>query len=616
MSDDSININKNTDIKDKDTDKKFFMILSQTILAFTINIILGSYIVYASKILHVIQLPTRMDKFPYTNTTDVPTTNAANNIVGINYLYTEPPSITKPDGLLNAAAATGGIATTGATGATDSEKVFFMSRQLFYTQIYVDPNNYTRIYDPSYFFSSLYKSDWITSLMFKLIMQQLYSFIYWGLCLFFGFVYGDAAAPHLGWYLYLWETAMMIFGPVLFLLFSVGWSICLFFYSCYCIFMQIFTILNYESDDNGVRKDDPKLENTFKGQQNYNKNSWWWRGFPFFLFVPFLTASGFLSILGVIGLLIILFWYFLLGITFILFIGPLYINWIFSCIINIDTDIVPPVSSKASASKPPNHWTNFGKNLGTCIVVLYFTSIINILAFTTTSATTGNLIATLAVIVIYIIYNIYLVKTNKGKYSTSSLLLSKLEPITYVITYIFINCSAIYGYNVMSGVIVLFLALWGLSNKHKMLFYPAKFKGGIYVNVPNVIDSNGSVNENLYKSADIEISNCYDKPTETNPLKGITELLKNLKGNIYVEDLLKKAAAAGGGGGGIELTSISNLKPSSSNQRPQSTSSTSNNSVPQTKKRSAMDMTFDGIQIIGSTLVGIIQTIASLAGAG
>jgi hypothetical protein len=445
--------------------------------------------------------------------------------------------------------------------------------------------------------------------MFKLIMQQLYSFIYWGLCIFFGFVYGDAATPQSGWTLYLWETVMMIFGPVLFLLFSVGWSICLLFYSWYCIFMQIFTILNYESAEKGVRKDDIKLENSLKGQQDPDKNEWRWPG----------PVRGFLSCCGVVGLLLVLFWYFFLGSALIPFF-ILCINWIFSCIINIDADIVPPTTLPASTTlpttNPPDHWKNFGKNFGTCIVVLYFTSIINILAFTTTSATPGNLIATAAVIVIYIIYNIYLAKNNKGKYSTSSLLLSKLEPITYVFTYIFINCSAVYGYNVMSGVIVLFLALWGLSNKHKMLFYPAKFKGGIYVNVPNVIDSNGSVNENLYKSADIEISNCYDKPTETNPLKGITELLKNLKGNIYVEDLLKKAAAAGGGGGGIELTSISNLKPSSSNQRPQSTSSTSNNSVPQTKKRSAMDMTFDGIQIIGSTLVGIIQTIASLAGAG
>ena len=47
MSDDSID--KNTNIKDKDSDKKFFMVLSQTILAFIINItkinyIFGSYI--------------------------------------------------------------------------------------------------------------------------------------------------------------------------------------------------------------------------------------------------------------------------------------------------------------------------------------------------------------------------------------------------------------------------------------------------------------------------------------------------------------------------------------------------------------------------------------------
>ncbi len=597
MSDDSID--KNTNIKDKDSDKKFFMILSQTILAFIINIILGSYIVYASKILHVIQLPTRMDQFPYT-TTDVPDSivnnSTSNNIVGINYLYTEPPPTTAAAAPAAAAViATGGIVTPAANPATDSEKVFFMSRQLFYTQIYVDPQNYTRIYDPPYFFSSLYKSEWLTSLMFKLIMQQLYSFIYWGLCLFFGFVYGDAAAPHSGWYLYVWETAMMIFGPVLFLLFSVGWSICLFFYSCYCIFMQIFTIWNYESDEKGVRKDNPNLENSYK-TTDPKKNAWWWRGFPFFLFIPFLTASGFLSILGVVGLLSILFWYFLLGITFIPFIGPLCINWIFSCIINIDTDIVPPLPPVST--NPPDHWTNFWKNLGTCIVVLYFTSIINILAFTTTSATTGNLIATSAVIVIYIIYNIYLAKNNKGKYSTSSLLLSKLEPITYVFTYIFINCSAIYGYNVMTGVIVLFLALWGLSNKHKMLFYPAKVKEGIYSNVV-------TTNQNLYKSGDNITSNCYDKPTTDNPLKDIPELLKNLKGNLYVKTLLE---AKNNAGGDVELVThaAKHPVPVAAVLAPAKFNQSKNNG-------SASAGALDGINAVGSVLALILK---ALAGAG
>ena len=78
--------------------------------------------------------------------------------IPINYLYTEPPSIPKPEEITNAVkdVATGGIA-TATTPSTDSDKVFFISRQLFYTQIYVNPQNYERIYKPSYFFSSLYK---------------------------------------------------------------------------------------------------------------------------------------------------------------------------------------------------------------------------------------------------------------------------------------------------------------------------------------------------------------------------------------------------------------------------------------------------------------------------
>jgi hypothetical protein len=297
MSDDSP---INTNIKDKDTDKKFLICISQSILAFIINIILGSYIVYVSKILHVIQLPTRMDQFPYT-TTDVPESitdrNIDNNVVGINYLYTEPPSIPKPEDITEAVtniavpiATTS--ATTTATTDTNVEKSFFITRQLFYTQIFVNPQNYKRIYRPDHFSSSLYKSNWVFVLMIKIIRQQLYSFIYWGLCIFFGFIYGDTTEKQSGNMLYLWETAMMIFGPLFFLLFSIGWSVCLFFYSCYCIFMQIFTILNYESADTGVRKDNPNMENTYKGPNNPEKNSWWWRG------IPILTPSGVLSILG------------------------------------------------------------------------------------------------------------------------------------------------------------------------------------------------------------------------------------------------------------------------------------------------------------------------------
>jgi hypothetical protein len=532
MSDDSNNIDKNTNIKDKDSDKKFFMILSQTILAFTINIILGSYIVYVSKILHVIQLPTRMDQFPYT-TTDVPDSitnrTLADNIVGINYLYTEPPSIPKPEDITDSIKdlATAGVAT--ATDTTDSEKVFFMSRQLFYTKIYVNPQNYERIYEPSYFFSSLYKSERVSILMVKLIMQQLYSFVYWGLCIFFGFVYGDTTEPQSGKILYLWETAMMIFGPVLFLLFSVGWSICIFFYSCYCIFMQIFTIINYESDEHGVRHDRPELENSFKGSQDPKKNAWWWRGIPLF------SASGILSIWGILLLLTILFWYCILGYSLIPFF-ILCINWVFSCILNTDADIYTNKDSLPTESQSHfDFWKNFWKNLGTFCLITYLINILTILVFTT--STTGNLIAVAVIVALYIIYNTYLAINNKGKYSTSSLLLSKLEPITYVFTYIFINCSAVYGYNVMTGVIVLFIALWGLSNKHKMLFYPAKFKLNNYVPVP-------TKDFNLYQSDDNPRSNCYNKPTVDNPLPDLNELLKNLKGETYVKNVLAEAAAA------------------------------------------------------------------------
>jgi hypothetical protein len=87
----------------------------------------------------------------------------------------------------------------------------------------------------------------------------------------------------------------------------------------------------------------------------------------------------------------------------------------------------------------------------------------------------------------------------------------------------------------MTGVIVLFIALWGLSNKHKMLFYPAKFKLNNYVPVP-------TKDFNLYQSDDNPRSNCYNEPTPDNPYQDVDELLKNLKGEEFVKEVLAEAA--------------------------------------------------------------------------
>ena len=120
-------------------------------------------------------------------------------------------------------------------------------------------------------------------------------------------------------------------------------------------------------------------------------------------------------------------------------------------------------------------------------------------------------------------------------YSTITLLLSKVEPITYMFTYIFITCSSAYGNQVMTGVIILFLALWGLSNKHKMLYYPTKFNSAIYTLVPfATVPGN-----NLYNSGDNSTCGCYDN---TVPYKDIDELLKKLQGTEYMQKLFRPSA--------------------------------------------------------------------------
>ena len=56
----------------------------------------------------------------------------------------------------------------------------------------------------------------------------MYSFIYNGICIFFEVVYG-VNQDNDGWSIYLWETAMMILGPLLFVLFSTNYNLLLIF---------------------------------------------------------------------------------------------------------------------------------------------------------------------------------------------------------------------------------------------------------------------------------------------------------------------------------------------------------------------------------------------------
>ena len=531
MSDDSP---INTNIKDKKVDQEFFKCISQSILAFTINIILGSYIVYVSKILHVIQLPTRMDQFPYT-TTDEPsiitnripkgntdTTTIEQNVVGINYLYTEPPTATATGAGLAAAPAT---AIAGLPSTTPVEMVFPMTRQLCYKQIYVNPDDYKQIYWPNYFLSGLYKSKRVSFLIIQLILQQMYSFIYNGICIFFEVVYG-VNRDNDGWSIYLWETAMMILGPLLFVLFSFGWSVCLYFYTMYCIFMQIFTLYEYESASTGVRKDEPEYENHYADkEQDKRKNSWWWVGIPWWLFIPLRWWSFWFAMWILLGFL---YGFILIGWFPILIVCIPGINWIFSSILNIETKIYSPITGTFEVpvvvNVPPSYrdiFYSIGKNFCTFFYITFIISLINTMVFTT--ATTGTIVVAAVFLVIYIIYNMFLKYNNPDNYSTITLLLSKVEPITYMFTYIFITCSSAYGNQVMTGVIILFLALWGLSNKHKMLYYPTKFNSAIYTLVPfATVPGN-----NLYNSGDNPTCGCYDN---TVPYKDIDELLKKLQG--------------------------------------------------------------------------------------
>ena len=141
-------MSENTTIKDKKVDKQFFIGVIHTVLAFIINIILGCYVIYVSKILQFIKLPTNINEYPYTN--DKPALNINNTsseFVGINYLYTESPEESNKS-------------TIGTT------------RELLFTQIHVDPNDYKEIYDAPYFFSELYNAKNSVTYTFILLVIQ------------------------------------------------------------------------------------------------------------------------------------------------------------------------------------------------------------------------------------------------------------------------------------------------------------------------------------------------------------------------------------------------------------------------------------------------------------
>ena len=451
-------MSENTTIKDTKVDKLFIIGLFNTILAFIVNIILGSYVIYVSKILQFIELPTDINKYPYTDTdTDINTKHEVNNkFVGINYLYTE---LTDPNSKDN--------------DSTDnkSNSSWKIVRELLFTKINVDQNDNEQIYNPNNFFKDLYKgSNWVTITYIKLIIQQIYCFYYWAICIFFKFINGyDNITKSESWSIYLWETLMMLIGFPLFILYSIFLTIGLLFYIPYIILKNILIIWDYDYK-NHITKTDDSTSSLF---------STIWRGYSAIIIICFLFGFS-------------MWWLFLVAFAFIglPFLLPFFI-YIFASLLRIKSTIVqndnkdtidkdedknkiqyPVINLIKYISKIfhiGNKSSSYGYNILSFISILIGIMSIGI----------GNLFGvgstgSIAPAIIYIIYFIIsdIMIRNKEKYSVTNILLSKIEPITYIIAIIFFGFSAFYGTTVYIIVGIIFLALWGLSKKHQLLFYP------------------------------------------------------------------------------------------------------------------------------------------------
>ena len=424
-------------IKDKKIDKQFFIGVIHTILAFIVNIILGAYVIYVSKILQFIELPTDINKFPYNTNKpqSQPLSHSTDNkYTNINYLYTATDEINDDN--------------------TSSSWFSFIPRELMCTKITVDPTKYNEIYGSSGFFSDIYNGkNWVTITYTKLIIQQIYIFYYWGICNFFKLINFDDLSNS-GWVPYLWETMIMLIGFPLFILYSIVLTIGLLFYIPYIIVTKLLIIWYYDYKEDNVRKTDDSNSTFFKTI---------WRGYTSIIIIC--TLFG----ISMWGLL-------LLGITLagVPFLLPFFI-YIFASLIRIPSTIM---INKDTSTEP--YYITINR------IITYIYSLFNKSSSTTGPSYGYNILSFFSVIfaimsynsiipaIIYIIYFIIVDANtiNHNNYSISTILLSKIEAITYIIAGIIIYFSSYYDKTILITVCIIFLALLGISSKFKLLFYP------------------------------------------------------------------------------------------------------------------------------------------------
>ena len=515
MSDDSNknDADKNTTIKDKDSDKKFFTSLGTWLVIFTINVMIGSYVIYASKILHVIQLPTNLDAPPYTITATVAKQQlndetkeaeatlssiyviprikeqmTKNNNVGINYLDT---FIQPPAPVVDAATATGAVAAPEPAH----------ERTEYFTKIMVNPDDYKNIFNEySFLGSSVYKYQ--TGILYAIsliITQQYYFYIYYSICYFFSFVYNNSKDSYWG------ESIMLIVGFPAFLLYFMFIVGLLAFLLPIWILRQVPKFWKYESTPVGIKKIDDAGTNTTVagvaagaataavsgGPTGIVKAGIWW-----FLKTIFMAVWRFCKLLLVliIGLNLLIF---STGsaVVYQVIMFP-YIFYIFYKIISITCEI----NNNDTVKNEP---IDIKKPIG--IKTIWYYILGGLFVISCVIPALFSLLIPLTLIINYIYNAKY---TKPEHYSVASLVFSKIEIITIVIALIFLFCTKqSYGLYVFLVVLVLVLLIYGLSYMRKItfIFYP------YIINDPN--DNPVFIPVNGY--TDQTTSGCYMPPVKS-----------------------------------------------------------------------------------------------------
>lgn len=220
-------MNNEPTLMDLKTDKIYIHVVFVSVFfTLLLNIIFGSYIIYVAKLLHKIKLPLCLNDMPYKNAfTEGEKIFTTNNNININYLWSISQTQLEQNKKIVEAriARTKNIATNApndpAVDKLSTEQIpFKIDREVYYNKINIEGNDEPFDKDIC---SYVYKEKSVIMATIYLLCQHFYSFVYWGMCMFFSTVYGghDAKSG------VMWEFFMLLISPIYFIFFLIGWSV-------------------------------------------------------------------------------------------------------------------------------------------------------------------------------------------------------------------------------------------------------------------------------------------------------------------------------------------------------------------------------------------------------